>query len=291
MSPVKLIPLLLMAVAASGAPVVITGSLVDANKQSLSGNLSVFQEKPEIAVTHYEVEGTFEISANSEGGLVLHAWAEGHPSVEHVVESGASGKLEINFTLPLGQEVIGRVVDEHGNGLEGAALQVRYDEPHKSIRRVLMEQDVLTDGDGQFTLPNVGVGKPFYIDVYAPSYLAKSSKRIKLEAGQQKVNDIILEDPGGTVVVELVNEDGLPVSGVEVLLFADTAAWPQDAEGSWLHHNSFEQRGTASEHGNVRFSGVPPGRIAVEVKTKDGRVTEELTAVANQETKVTLSVF
>ena len=222
-----------MTVVASAASVEITGSLTDVNKQPLSGNVSVFQETPEISVTHYDVgeDGTFAVSADSAGGLVLHVWAEGYPSAEHVVEPGASGQLEINFVLPQGRETSGRVVDENGNGVEGAALQVRYDEPDKPVRRVLMEEDVLTDGNGEFILRNVGIGKPFYIDVYAPSHLAKSSKLIKLEAGSQKVDDITLDDPVGTVVVELVDRQGLPVSGAEVFLFADPATWPESAEG------------------------------------------------------------
>jgi len=153
------------------------------------------------------------------------------------------------------------------------------------------EQDVLTAGNGEFALRNVGIGMPFYIDVYARSYLAKASKRTKLEAGQQKVDDIVLDDPVGTVVVELVDKHGLPVSGAEVFLFADPATWPESAEGSWLHHRSFEQRSISSEHGNVRFSGVPPGRIAIEAKTNDGRVEAESTALANRETRIMLRVL
>ena len=65
-----------------------------------------------------------------------------------------------------------------------------------------------------------------------------------------------------------------------------------DARGSWLHHRAFRQQRVTSRLGNVRFTGVPPGRIIARIKAADGTThTEQRALVAsNQELQITLSV-
>ncbi len=60
------------------------------------------------------------------------------------------------------------------------------------------------------------------------------------------------------------------------------------AKGSWLHHKSFRQRAVTSALGNVRFPGVPPGRIIVRAKTPEESIEQRAVAVTNQELRLTL---
>ena len=182
----------------------------------------------------------------------------------------------------------GRVVDAEGRGVPGAALRVRYHEPGKPLRRVAFETEDLTDGDGRMMLRDVGIEVPFVVDVLAPHYPPISSERTRLAAGKTEMEDIVLGKPGATVVVGLVDKAGDPVSGAGVMLLADPAGLPAEARGSWLHHRAFRQRAVTSSLGNVRFTGVPPGRIIVRVKTADAAIEHSGTAVSNQELQVSL---
>ncbi len=137
-------------------------------------------------------------------------------------------------------------------------------------------------------LQSVGVQVPFVVDVLAPNYPPATSKRTKLNPGDTAMEDIALGQPGATVVVGLVDKVGHPVSGAGVMLLADPAGLSADARGSWLHHRAFRQRAVTSALGNGRFTGVPPGRIIVRVKTASDAVEHRGTAFSDQELQVSL---
>ena len=254
----------------------------------------MIQETPSLTFTHHEVDqtGLFEISIDdAQGALVLHASSLGHPSAEHVIAAGTTGAVSVNFVLPLGQDVQVRAVDTHGKGAPGATLRVRYHEPDKPVRRVAFDTDeFITDGDGRITLRGVGVQVPFYVDVLAPGYPPASSKRTKLTAGDTLLKDIVLGEPGATVVVELLDKTGDPVPDTWITLLADPAGLPEQARGSWLHSRAFRQRKVTSALGNARFTGVPPGRIIVRVKTPSDSSVQRARAVSGQELRVSLTM-
>lgn len=282
--------LLLLAAAASAAPVEIAGTLRDTNGDFLSGTIKVFQEGRQIRVTDHQVDatGNFRIASDAGGGIVVYAEAPGHPPAEKAIPAGTAGFFPLNFVLPLGQDVRGRVIDARGKSVPDASVQVRYHEPGKPIRRVSFNGDNRTDAGGRFLLRGVGIQVPFHVDVYAPDYVAASSKRTKLAAGAATMDDIVLGERGASVVVNLLDKSGAPVSGSDVMLLADPAGLSAEARGSWLHHKSFRQRAATSARGSVRFSGVPPGRIIVRAKTPAESVEQRAVAVSAQELRLTL---
>lgn len=73
-----------------------------------------------------------------------------------------------------------------------------------------------------------------------------------------------------------------------LLLAPDPAGVGADARGSWLHHRAFRQRGFTSSMGNVRFTGVPPGRIIARIKTADGTTEQRAVVSSGQELPITL---
>ena len=282
--------LLFVTAAASAAPVEIAGTLRDADGDFLSGTIKVFQEGRQIRVTDHQVDatGNFRIASDAAGGIVVYAEAPGRPPAEKSIPAGATGFFPLNFVLPLGQDVRGRVIDARGKGVPDASLRVRYHEPGKPVRRVSFNGDNRTDAGGRFLLRSVGIQVPFYVDVYAPDYVAASSKRMKLAAGVVTMNDIVLGEQGASVVVNLLDKSGSPVSGADVMLLADPAGLSAEARGSWLHHRSFRQRAATSALGNVRFSGVPPGRIIVRAKTSAESIEQRAVAVSARELRLTL---
>lgn len=273
------------------APVEILGTLQNVNGFSLPGKITVIQEVPHLSFTTHEVadDGLFRFTSDSAGALVLHAAATDYPSAERVIAAGITGVVTVDFTLPLGQDVEVRVVNADDNGVARAELRVRYNEPGKPIRRVSFEQEKRTDGDGRLVLQDVAIQTPFVVDVLAPNYPPTSSSLTTLIDGDAQMEDIVLGEPGATVVVELLEETGLsPVADTWVTLLADPSGLAAEDRDSWLHHRAFRQREVTSALGNARFTGVPPGRILVRVKTETGSVQEWGDAVSNQELKVSL---
>lgn len=278
---------------AAASPVEIVGTLRNTSGTVLSGQISIFQETPHLTVTHYQTDttGSFRIASNSQGGLVIHATAKDHASAERVIPSGTSGTVSLNIVLPVAQDIEGRVVDSSGNGVPNAVVRVRYHEPNKPVRRVGFHRDERTDGDGRFLIQDVGIHTPFVVDVLASDYPPTSSKRTRLAAGETKVDDIVLSARGAVVVVHVLDRADQSASDVRVVLLADPAGLGAEARGSWLHHRAFRQVGFTSRMGNVRFTGVPPGRIIARIKKADGTTEQRAVVSSGQELDITLRML
>ena len=284
---------LTLTLCAVAAPVQVVGTLQNAGGVSLSGRITVIQGTSNVAFTHHEADknGLFRFEIDSEEEAVIHAAALQHPPAERVIPAGSTGVVTVNFVLPLGQNVQVRVVDALRNPVSGAALRVRYHEPEKPVRRVTFDhEEGLTDGDGLLLLRDVGIQVPFVVDVLAPNYPPTSSKRTKLEAGATKMDDIVLGEPGATVMVELLDKASNPAPDAQVMLLADPAGLASETHGSWLHSRAFRQQAVTSALGNVRFSGVPPGRIIVRVKTSSSATEQRATVVSGQELRLSLTL-
>ena len=285
---------LLLALEASGSPVDLSGTLRDGSGASVGGTVTVVENGPPVVVSHHPVDGSgaFRIRADAARGLVVHARAPGHASEEKLVPPGASGPLTLRFLLPAGRAVEGRVVDASGNGVAGAALRVRYREPGRPPRAVAFDAERTTDGDGRFKFRDVGTGVPFVIDVHAPRYVAATSQRFTVGAGGTRaLDDIVLRDSGATVVARLRDRDGAPVRGVAVLLLADPESRATETRGSWLHHRSYRQLKRTSALGNVRFSGVPPGRVIVRARGLLSAIEERASVSEGQELRLEMQVL
>ena len=271
----------------------IMGALQEVGGKPISGIITLFHAPPNPVSESYEVEGDFHIATDAEGELLVHVMAEDHPSEDHpseerIVAATVTGRVTMNFSLPPGQDVRGRVVDLGGNGVPGATVRVHYDEPGKPTRRVTFAPDSRTDGNGEFQIRAVGVQVPFYIDVLAPGHAPTQSKRLKLAAGDTKLEDIVLTEPEAVVVVTVIDKTGAAVRGAAVTLFADPANYPQTARGSWLLPRGFHQRAVTSPLGNARFAGVHPGRVLVRVKTDESKSETIATVVGGAEFPLTL---
>ncbi|MYC81381.1 MAG: carboxypeptidase regulatory-like domain-containing protein [Acidobacteria bacterium] len=283
--------------AALAEPVEIVGTLRSANGVPLSGQISIFQDVPQLIATHHTVDktGSFKISSDSRGGLVIHGSATRYASMEKVIPSGSTGVVRVDLALPPARDLQGRVIDSLGSGVPGAAVRIRYHEPDKPVRRVSFDdvEEQRTDGDGRFLLRDVGIGVPLVVDVLAPDYVPTSSRQIRLAAREGKVDEIVvsLEKQGASVVVQVLDKEDQAVGDAGVTLLADPAGLVASDRGSWLHPRAFRQRGVTSQLGNVRFRGVPTGRIIVRVKTADSVAEQRAVVSEGQELRVTLRIL
>ena len=139
-------------------------------------------------------------------------------------------------------------------------------------------------------IPNLGIDVPFVIDAYAKDYVAASSEQLKITSSTDTLpKSIVLGDRGGTVVAQLRDKQANPVAGIEVMMLADPSGLPSNSRGSWTHVKSFHQVGNSSSLGNVRFSGVPVGKILVRAKFDQGVAEQRATVVSGQELSLQLT--
>lgn len=203
------------------------------------------------------------------------------------LRKAASSK--VNLELPMGQYMTGKVVDGEGTGIPEAIVQVRYHEPGKAVRRAAFDPFERTDAEGLFLLRAVGVDVNFVVDVLAPGYLPKSSKRFKRSADDIQLDDIVLDERGGAVHVEVLDSAGSPVGETGVYLSANPAGYESDERGSLLHGRVYNQQAQTSSFGNVRFARVPPGKIRMRAFTPSGSmVVEEATVADNEQLRLSL---
>jgi hypothetical protein len=97
-----------------------------------------------------------------------------------------------------------------------------------------------------------------------------------------------LGERGASVVVQVLDKADRAVADIRVILLADPADLGDDARGSWLHPRAFRQRGVTSRLGNIRFTGVPPGRIIARIKAADGTAEQRAVVSSGQELQITL---
>lgn len=261
--------LLCVALSAAGQTVDLVGSLRNASDEPLSGKIDIIEEGPELTVTSHTVgdDGEFQISVVTRYGIVAHASAAGHPPDERYFPPGTQGVVPVDFVLPLGQDVSGRVVDQQGFGVPEATVHVRYHEPSRQLRRAAFHAFEFTDGDGYYLLRDVGIDVPFFVDVHAPGHTPVASKRIRRPEGDTELEDIVMGSQGATVLVQVLDLGSTPVSGADVAVLADPAGYGEGEHESLLHGRAYAQQQQSSTFGNVRFAGVPPGRIRIHAWT------------------------
>ena len=232
----------------AAAPIVLVGILSDVQGKAIQGTITIYTTAGDLTSTHHLTDemGGFRINADSSKKLIVHAQSPGHPPGELLVPVGSAGIVPVAIVLQIGQTIRGQVVDAQGNGIPQAIVQARYHEPEKPIRRVLLDDGSLTDGAGEFVLRNVGIDIPFYIDVLAPRHPPSHSKLLKLGVSETKLEDIVLGEPGATIVVNVVDRSGQPLEGVPVVLFADPSNFDRSARGSWLFPMGFKKNSETS---------------------------------------------
>ena len=249
-------------------PVQIVGTIRSVDGNPLTGSVDIIEEGPHFRVTPHRVgqSGVFRVSANAQHGIVVTVRPDNHPPDERYIAPGSEGTVNLDFELPLAHDITGRIVDGRGFGVVGATVQARYHEPTRPQRRSAFHDMSSTDGDGFFTLQSIGIDSPFYIDVHAPSHRPATSELIRLTEGNTSVGDIVLGEAGGIVVIQVVDDAGVGVSGAQVILLADPSGYRSRERGSLLHNRGFRQVNRTSQFGNVRFSGVPSGRIFIHAR-------------------------
>lgn len=280
------------ALSASGQSADVVGSLRNVRGDPLGGRIDIIEEGPELTVSSHIVaaDGKFRVPVATRYGIVVHASAPNYPSDERYIPPGTQGVVPLDFALPLGQDLSGRIVAQNDVGVAEATVHIRYDEPGRPLRRSAFHAFQPTDGDGYYLLRSVGIDVPFFVDVHAPGYVPISSRRTTRSAGDTELEDIVLRLKGGTVLVQVLDLGGTPVGGADVTLLADPAGYAEEEHGSLLHGRAYTQHVRSSAFGNVRFGAVPPGRIRIHAWTLHGESKREARVEEGEILRLTVTI-
>lgn len=199
----------------------------------------------------------------------LDGFAPGRADVPPVPrnERGAAAPPEVTIVLPLGQRLVGRVVDAAGAPVAGA--EVRYlhvgDEvgwlPHRYA-----EMKATSGPEGDLSLSHVmaGVGKVF---VDAPGFapFERSGIEVPAEPGVTDLGALELE-PEVFLEVVVVDDDGDPVAGAAIGITRRSSG--PFGFGMSQTHGPAESR--TDEAGRFREGGFGPGQVVGVTASKEG---------------------
>jgi 5-hydroxyisourate hydrolase-like protein (transthyretin family) len=169
-----------------------------------------------------------------------------------------------------GGELLGRVVDAHGEPVAGVAVEL-YLRGAKRPDVVVLQ--VPTDADGRYRL-HAPAGQGYYeLRTGGGAWMYARREASFLDAQGETVEppafDFVLR-PGSSLVVELRRADGLPVDGGEVLL---DGRWSSSGSFSFLSDRPFSET-YAFEGARIELAGLPPLRGRARITLRSGKVLE-----------------
>ena len=120
-----------------------------------------------------------------------------------------------------------------------------------------------------------GGGTAVQVRYHEPDCRPVASPRTVRADGETQLEEIALVEEGGTVLVRVLDMSGSPATDIQVVLLADPAGYRTEERGSILLSRAFSQQDSTSRFGNVRFTGVPPGRIRLHAMSPQGQAWTE----------------
>ena len=155
---------------------------------SWRGGLPLIRDGSAVAIRSYHTDGqgAFSFETDRTADQLLVAKAAGHASSEIALNTtGTVAELNVNFRLRPAGTVRGRVVDENGNGVGGATIQVRY--PGELRRHHFHDEvgDIQADDFGYFTLPVVARGKGFVVESATAERLPGATAPLTLDGDER----------------------------------------------------------------------------------------------------------
>jgi protocatechuate 3,4-dioxygenase beta subunit len=163
-------------------------------------------------------DGQFVLQNLRPGSYTIAASHDDFASTESgLVEVGAGAtRSDLGITMQLGAELAGRVVDEHGNGLEGIPVELRA--PGDRLPRM-----TVTASDGSFSFRGVRGD----VSVTALPYdLPPVRESVVIENGARATVELALSSTLYTLRGRVVDERGFGVSGALLTVSAKSPETP-----------------------------------------------------------------
>jgi hypothetical protein len=205
-------------------------------------------------------DGSFEIREVLPGSYVLVAfWFDAGKiyTSRTQVEVGNADVEGLGVTIAAGTSIDGRVIWEGKPGLEKDELTVA---PRPTDMDLTFGSGTRVNPDNSFTLKDVGDGtynvdvggqsKDCYIKDVQYAGFSVLDNGFTVARGSPALLEITISSHGARVQGTVVDQDGLPASGVWVVLVPDAAHQPQ--------HRLYKEQ-TTDQYGHYDLRGVVPG--------------------------------
>ncbi len=163
-------------------------------------------------------DGTYQIDGLKPEYYEVVATADGHApmSRKHVRPTARN----VDFRLPVGSELPGRVTDEQGRPVPGAVVRVYPEVDSQDIFYVIAVKarpplaEETTDDKGRYTISSLGSG--FYnFEITAPSFQPGRFTKIPIREGVNEERTFTLK-PGLLLAGEVIGPEGEPIPGAWV---------------------------------------------------------------------------
>lgn len=238
--------------------------------------MSFEMASPDRLTARTDGQGFFEFKNVSPGPRIVSAWADGFERQIHHDRTftGEAGEVqEMNFTLNLGQPIVGRVFGPDNEPVVGAKVYaINYGS------NVQSRGDTLSDEQGNFQIN--GLAQSSYIlMVQAKGY--RMARQNRVSAGDVNVELAMLRQSSlsGRVFDLATNA---PVRDFKVnLLHVNTAIPIQGSAPMTYEPTEVRETVKGSEDGSFTLVGVDPGTFAVKVTASGyaSTVTDSFTVV------------
>ena len=189
------------------------------------------------------------------------------------VHAGEVTELEIR--LPLGIEVRGHVIDKHGKPVPHAQIWLSK----RDLSREGFEVK-RADGAGRFLLQSVS--KDNYVAAFAPGFGLSYLQAPRGALGASTDMRIVLDIIGSQVEVEVLDTNGKPIEGAEVVIGNLQATPFRDLGNGLSAPPPAARRGKTDSTGAVTLTSVPIGAVPLWVRCSGfGTARGELQVRAN----------
>lgn len=249
--------------------------------------LSKYPDDPEgcidvVSTVFSGTEGAYSTSVPEGTYRVLRCWPPTGTELAvqwaEYINVTAGGVTTVNFTLPLGGTIEGKVTDTAGNPLEGIGLQVNAPEGHYRFCGTGTQTDI----SGAYSLPNIPEGI-WGLGVEPPEgspYADKKVTDISVTPGQTTTVNITLLR-GGWVSGRVVDYNNSPVANAEIDLWSEVG----------------NAHAETDKNGNYTTDAVPPGVYSLRVQPPEERTDlatasfEDIEVVEDLTTRVDVTLL
>jgi RNA polymerase sigma factor (sigma-70 family) len=204
---------------------------------------------------HFMTDGTGQVTIPDvePGRFALSLCANGNGYAQGEVTAG--GETSVTIQFPVGQEVMGRVVDRSGEPVEDAEIYVGLNDSQGWwIAR--------TDASGAFHLRDV-FPTSYRCAARARGHAPSAISLLRGNPGERTQITLELGGASGTVSGTVLDDDGNPVGGATVMLI------PNQGFGTavgWNQQLPPVQEMTADEEGEFEFTSAISGTNTILVK-------------------------
>jgi hypothetical protein len=188
------------------------------------------------------------------------AYLDRGPVEDCKVAAGEQAKLEIK--IPRGYDIAGEVVGREGRPIAGA--EVLVDGMGNGWNAYRVER---TDAEGRFRIRSYERGLCW---ITARAALRAPSPQVQVVGGKVDIEGlrIVLDGSGASVAGVVLDPQGQPLGGAQVLLGRENAYDQVTLENGQQARAPAAQFVTADEAGRFEFAGAPIGKLDVQARSK-----------------------